>query len=91
MNRKIPPITPDNVNQIVFFKRDELTTDLICCEITINTERSSVICFVHEESDEWERILLEMEQLKGFDKSWPEKVIKPPFAENRTIAFIKTT
>lgn len=91
MSRKIPPITPDNVNQVVFYKKDELTTDLICCEITINTERGPVIWFVHEEGDEWERMLLEMEQLKGFDKSWHEKVINPPFAENRTIAFIKTT
>ena len=90
MNRKIPPITSDNVDQIVFFKRDELTTDLICCEITIITKGSPVVWFVHEEADEWTMILLEMENLQGFDKSWPEKVIKPPFVENRTIAFSKT-
>ena len=91
MRRKIPPLTYDIVSKIAFFKRDELTTDLVCCEITIDKVGEPAVWFLHEESNEWADILLEMENLKGFDKSWCEKVILPAFAENRIIVFSKTT
>ncbi|MEP6343861.1 MAG: hypothetical protein ABJ275_11160 [Maricaulaceae bacterium] len=87
MSRKTPPITDDNVVQIVFYKSDELTTDLICCDITINSATGPLVWFLHEEADEWEDVLLEMKALPEFDVDWFVKVACPAFSENRTIAF----
>ncbi|HEX8902056.1 hypothetical protein, partial [Vitreimonas sp.] len=74
---------PEAIQQVAFFKRDQITTDLICCEIIARDET----WFFHEEQPEWSDVLELVQQLPGFDDEWLSKVMLPPFAENRTIAF----
>jgi hypothetical protein len=82
-----PPVTLNDVEQVAFFKRDELTTDLICCEITLSADQSARTLFLHEEVPGWNDLIALLEHLPGFDRDWWAKVAKPPFVENRTVAF----
>ncbi len=77
----------DAIEKVEFFKRDELTTDLVCCEIVVNADSRREVWFFHEEAANWENMLRLVERLPGFDAEWRAKVIQPPFAENRTVAF----
>ena len=38
-----------SISEVVFYKRDEITTDLICCEVQVDGQ----IWFFHEEAKEW--------------------------------------
>jgi hypothetical protein len=82
-----PSIALDTIQQVAFFKRDELTTDLVCCEVVVHGEGGTATWFLHEEAPEWGDLLKLVERLPGFDPEWPSKVMQPPFAESRTIAF----
>jgi hypothetical protein len=84
---QLPPIELDNIQQVTFFKRDELTTDLICCEIAVSESNGGQTYFFHEEAEAWSAVIALVEQLPGFDQKWREKVVHPAFAENRTTAF----
>lgn len=84
-------IALDAVEKVEFFKRDELTTDLVCCEIVVSGENGSETWFFHEEAPGWSDALKLVEQLPGFDLDWAAKVMQPPFAENRTIAFDRSS
>ena len=79
----------DNIIKVEFFKRDELTTDLLCCEILTSGTKCNETWFFHEESTQWENVLALVNQLPNFDTKWREKVVHPVFAENRTTAFIR--
>ena len=69
--------------KVQFFKRDELTSDLVCCEI----ETEAGLFFCHEEAPDWSEMLALVATLKGFDTDWRDKVILPAFQENRITAF----
>ena len=56
-------------------------------KIVASGENGDVTWFFHEEAPEWSAVLALVERLPGFDREWPSKVIQPPFAENRTVAF----
>lgn len=75
----------DTIKEVRFFKRDALTTDLICCEIEtpINT------WFFQEETEFWESLLEYICVLDGFDKDWFSKVSQPPFESCLHVAFSK--
>jgi len=79
----------DNIIKVEFFKRDELTTDLLCCEILTSGAKGNETWFVHEESTQWENVLALVNQLPNFDLNWREKMVHPVFAENRTTAFTR--
>lgn len=84
---RVSPIALESIQEVAFFKRDELTTDLVCCEIIARGEGGVVTWFFHEEAPEWGDVLALLEQLPGFDREWASKVLQPPFAENRTVVF----
>eukprot|EP01035_Chromulina_nebulosa_P000746 gene746-biopygen633 len=75
---------PD-IEKVTFFKRDELTTDLICCEI----EAAGQAWFFHEEALGWDALLEYLEQLPGFNSDWRKSVIQPAFETCETIAYAK--
>jgi hypothetical protein len=75
-----------DVATVTFFKRDELTTDLICCEVAIKAPVEKTL-FFHEEMEAWDRLLAHLSQLSGFRPDWYEMVVLPAFAENRTVAY----
>ncbi|HEY3328928.1 MAG TPA: hypothetical protein VGK19_02820 [Capsulimonadaceae bacterium] len=76
---------------IVAHKRDLITTDLVCFEIVLDD--GSVI-EVNEEMDGFEKFLTVLERtFASFDRNWPDKVLLPAFAPNRTMIYtgIKST
>ena len=73
------------VERVEFFKRDELTTDLICCEV-VTEARSQLF---HEEMSDWTDLIAALEGLDGFRKDWFSQISKPPFEECRFVAFQK--
>lgn len=71
------------IDKVTFFKRDEVTTDLICCEV----QAFDRLWFFHEEAEGWDGMLRYLETLPGFQKNWYSSVVHPPFAPSETIAF----
>jgi hypothetical protein len=79
------PFPLADVSRVEFFKRDELTTDLICCEVTAR----DAIHFSHEEAADWRVLLEKLAELPGFRADWFGQVAQPPFAESRFVAFAR--
>ena len=77
------PFRLADVSRVEFYKRDELVSDLICCEVTAG----GVVHFSHEEDSGWGTLVEALQALPNFDRSWFSKVNKPAFAECRTCAF----
>ena len=75
------PLT--EIDRVTFYKRDEITTDLICCAVEI---RGGTWTF-HEELDGWELLLRHLEELPRFRSDWFSAVSQPPFAPSETVAF----
>ncbi len=88
----MPPFRLADVRRVEFYKRDELTTDLICCNITLNGKAGAEeVIFAHEEMPHWDELIQRLEFLGGFDVEWFSQVSQPPFAECRYEAFARTT
>ena len=77
------PFRLQDISRAEFYKRDELTSDLVCCEVTA----ADVLHFTHEEAPDWTELVEALQALPGFDASWFAKVSQPPFEESRIIAF----
>lgn len=75
----------DAIDRVTFYKRDEVTTDLICCDILVGEK----VVFSHEEQPEWPALIAHLEQLPGFDREWFAAVAKPAFQACPTVAFDK--
>jgi hypothetical protein len=73
------------IERVTFFKRDELTTDLICCEI----QASGQSWLFHEEAEGWDALVRYLERLPRFRSDWYSSVVQPPFAPSETIAFTR--
>lgn len=84
-------ITPDilaemplcEVNAVVFYKRDEITTDLICCDV----EMAGRVWTFHEETAGWRDLMAHLANLPGFRADWYAEVVDPPFALSETVAY----
>jgi hypothetical protein len=73
------------ISIIVAYKRDLITTDLICFDVVLE---DGTLVEVNEEMDGFEHLLNSLErQLPSFDRTWPDKVVHPPFAPNRTVVY----
>lgn len=72
-----------NIDAVVFYKRDEVTTDLICCDIEI----AGRVWTFHEEAVGWKHLVAHLSALPGFKADWYEGVGKPSFAPSETVAF----
>jgi len=80
-------VSLDDVSAVIAYKIDELTTDLVCCDIVTSSGEGEQIRTVHEELPGFENLMARLEALPGFNRKWREAVILPPFAENRTIIY----
>lgn len=85
------PVGLDGIQEVVFFKRDELTVDLICCDIVLRTEQGLEIWFLHEELRGWDELIRLLERLPGFDREWFQNVAWPAFAANPTSVFKRSS
>jgi hypothetical protein len=75
------PLT--TIDAVVFYKRDEITTDLICCDV----EAQGRVWTFHEEADEWQTLVAHLSKLPGFRGDWYEAVVVLPFDASETLAF----
>ncbi|MCT2398565.1 hypothetical protein [Novosphingobium mangrovi (ex Huang et al. 2023)] len=73
----------DEMARVTFYKRDEITNDLICCEVVMNSQTWSF----HEENVGWGLLIKHLENLPGFRSDWFSAVSQPPFAASETVAF----
>ncbi|ATY30857.1 hypothetical protein [Sphingomonas psychrotolerans] len=71
------------VHSVTFYKIDQITTDLICCDVSTDAE----VWTLHEEMSDWGAFLREIELLPGFRADWFAEVSQPVFAESRFLAF----
>ncbi len=76
-------LTLPDVRAVVFYKRDEITTDLICCDVEV----AGHVWSFHEEAAGWPDLIAHLSGLPGFRADWYEAVVSPPFATSETIAF----
>lgn len=87
----MPPFRLADVRQVEFYKRDELTADLICCEISLLAHgKSRQVIFAHEEMPYWGALIHRLELLAGFDAEWFSPVSKPAYLECGYEAFTST-
>ena len=75
----------DEIKAVIFYKRDEFTTDLISCNVETAAER----WFFHEEMEGWDRLIQHLEKLPGFRHDWYSAVVSPAFAASETVAFFR--
>jgi hypothetical protein len=71
------------IDTVTFYKRDEITTDLICCDIAM----AGAVRTFHEELGGWELLLQHLYKLPGFRTDWYAAVSQPPFEASETVAF----
>jgi hypothetical protein len=71
------------IDAVVFYKRDEITTDLICCDVEVLGR----VWTFHEEASGWTELIAHLSALPGFRADWYEAVVHPPFATSETVAF----
>lgn len=75
------------VSAIVAYKLDELTADLVCCDIVTGAGDGKQIRTIHEELLGFDAVMKAFEALPGFDRRWRDAVVLPPFATNRTVVY----
>lgn len=74
----------DSVERVEFFKRDRITTDLVCCQIGFADGR---LLEWDEDMSDWRGIITSLEDLPGFDRNWFAKVSQPPFESSWYLAY----
>ena len=74
-----------SIQKVTFYKRDELTTDLICCDVEMNGQSWSF----HEEEGGWDDLIRHLEQLPGLRTEWCTKVVQPSFALSPFVAYVR--
>jgi hypothetical protein len=72
-----------SINVVVFYKRDEITTDLICCDVEV----AGRVWTFHEEAGGWTDLIAHLSALPGFRADWYAEVVSPPFAASETVAY----
>lgn len=73
------------IDKGTFTKRDELTTDLICCEVVAADQ----FWTFHEEMPGWDALIAHLSALPGFRADWFAAVSQPAFAACETVAFVR--
>lgn len=79
----------DEVRAIVAYKRDELTSDLVCCDIVTVTCEGEQVRTVHEEVAGFDALIERFALLPGFDRDVWEAVIGSAFKADRRIIFTR--
>ena len=71
------------ITKVIFYKRDEITTELICCDVVVGGEEWTF----HEELVGWDLLVDHLQRLPSFRGDWFAAVSQPPFAASETVAF----
>jgi hypothetical protein len=81
------PFTLSDVSKVVAYKRDELTTDLICFDVITDAGSDIETWTFHEEQPEFEKVVGELAALPGFLDEWRERVVLPRFSPCETTIY----
>ena len=73
------------IDKVTFYKRDQVTTDLICCDVAI----ADKVWSFHEELPGWKLLIDHLHSLPNFRVDWFVSVSRPPFSTSETIAFCR--
>ncbi len=77
----------EKIEKVTFFKIDEFTSDLVCCDIVFSDDNGLQIIHLNEDRDDLARVDCYFASVEGYDKNWRENVILPPFEECEYVAF----
>jgi hypothetical protein len=77
----------DDIVRLEVYKEDQITVDLICCDIFLGADDSARYWTAHEDLDGFKELMKSFECLPGFNTMWYPAVVKPAFQENRTVIF----
>jgi len=81
------PFPLSSVLKVLAYKRDELTTDLICFDVTTDAAGGARTWLFHEEQPGFEEIARELALLPGFLTDWRDHVVKPAFASCEIVLY----
>lgn len=73
----------EDIDRVTFYMRDEITTDLICCDVAI----SEMTWSFHEGIAGWDRLLSHLQSLPQFRADWYVTISQPPFSASEIVAF----
>ena len=76
-----PPLA--EIEKVMFYKRDEVTSDLICCDVKI----AGKTWMFHEALGGWDLLIAHLSGLPGFRSDALATISQPPFAASETVAF----
>lgn len=74
------------IADIAAYKRDEITTDLICFDVKASDGK---VWTFHEDIAGFDDLVAAVERLPGFFAGWRGKVVLPAFEPNRTVVYVK--
>lgn len=80
-------VSLDEVKAVIAYKRDQFTTDLVCCDIVTGAGGGEQIRTIHEELPGFDLAMARLQALPDFSQTWRADVILPAFATNRTIIY----
>jgi hypothetical protein len=69
---------------VVAYKRDSITSDDVCLEITDSQGREWLLC---EWAEQFWDFVNSLERACHIPQTWRDRVLKSPFAENRTVIY----
>nr|WP_218939587.1 hypothetical protein [Sphingorhabdus profundilacus] len=72
-----------DIDKVTFYKRDEITTDLICCDVVVR----DAVWTSQEEIVGWDMLVSHIEGLPGFRHEWYELVAQPALEASEIEAF----
>jgi hypothetical protein len=71
------------IESVVFYKRDEVTTDLVCCDVKV----AGKTWMFHEEQRGWHLLMHHLHGLPGFRSDALTAISQPPFETSEIVAF----
>lgn len=77
----------DEVLEITAFKRDLLTTDIVCFAIKTYHKGRITVVEINEEMPGFDTLSEKLSSLPGYVSNWRQLVVEPAFKENRTVIF----
>lgn len=78
-----------DIVRIEAYKRDQGAVDLICFDIWYEADGGPWMVMAHEDLEGWEDLTARLRKLERFDPNWFAKVSQPPFAECRTVVYLR--
>lgn len=69
-----------DINEIIAWKRDDLTTDTLFFGFRSETDEAEAFCYIREDTAGFKELTEAIaKELPGFDRDWHAKVARPAF------------